>query len=283
MFKKGILVSLFLFLSVLAIDFIWKMKMMAGDLNHINKGFIFGTLQDLPASLTLVTLCSLGGLLVFIYILLIILLSPELNSLKAGLGLLAGGVLGNVIDRALHGGTLDFIPLNIPGLPLLVFNPADFFQWVGAVLIAYKLFTKDKVIWYPENQRGFALVNPKEQIKFALKFSMISICTCLILGIFSLAYFTLTLHSVNIYSKSPVIGFAISYVAITLFFSAISFFVGLLLSQRTAGPLYAFEKYVEDLLNGDSRDLRLREGDNFKHLEAVADNLKKHIKKHDIT
>lgn len=279
MFKKGILISLILFISVLVIDFIWKMKMMTGDLNHINKGFIFGTLQDLPASLTLVTLCSLGGLLVFIYIILIILLSPELNILKAGLGLLAGGVLGNVVDRAIHGGTLDFIPMNIPGLPPIVFNPADVFQWIGAVIIVYKLVTKDKIIWYPENQRGFALINPQEQIKFALKFSMISICTCLVLGIFALAYLTLTLQSVNIYSKSPVIGFAISYLAITLFFAAISFFSGLLLSQRTAGPLYAFEKYVEDLLNGDARDLKLREGDNFKHLENVAANLKKHIQK----
>ena len=42
--------------------------------------------------------------------------------------------------------------------------------------------------------------------------------------------------------------------------------------------LYAFEKYVEDLLNGDNRDLKLREGDNFKHFEAVAANLKNHIK-----
>lgn len=279
MFKKGIILSLVLFISALIIDFIWKMKMMAGAETHINKGFIFGTLQDLPASLTLVTLCSLGGLLVFIYILLIILLSSELNSLKAGLGLLAGGVLGNVIDRAIHGGTLDFIPMQIPYLPPIVFNPADVFQWAGAAIIFYKLLTKDKIIWYPENQRGFSLINPKEQIKFALKFATISICTCLVLGIFALSYLTLTLHSVNIYSKSPVIGFAISYVAITLLFTAISFFSGLLLSQRTAGPLYAFEKYVEDLLNGENRDLKLREGDNFKHLETVAANLKKYIQK----
>lgn len=279
MFKKGLLISLFLFVSVLVIDFVWKMKMMAGDLNHINKGFIFGTLQDLPASLTLVTLCSLGGLLVFVYVILIILLSPELNTLKYGLGLLSGGVLGNVVDRAIHGGTLDFIPLHFPGLPPIVFNPADVFQWIGAAIIVYKLVTKDKIIWYPENQRSFALVNSKEQIKFALKFSMISISTCMVLGIFAIAYLTLTLQSVNIYSKSPVIGFAISYIAITLLFAFISFFAGLLLSQRTAGPLYAFEKYVEDLLNGDTRDLKLREGDNFKHLEDVAANLKNYIQK----
>jgi len=278
MFKKGIILSLVLFFLALAVDFLWKMK-MAGELGHINKGFIFGTLQDLPASLTLVTLSSMGGLLFFIYIIFIIMLSPQLNVLKAGLGLLVGGIIGNVVDRAIHGGTLDFLPMKLPLLPPIVFNPADVFQWIGAAIIAYKIMTKDNIIWYPENQRGFSLVNAKEQVKFALKFAAISLCTCLVLGLFALSYLTLTLQSVNIASKSPAIGFAISYLAITLFFTTISFFAGLVLSQRTAGPLYAFEKYVEDLLKGEKRDLKLREGDNYKHLEKVADDLKNHFHK----
>lgn len=278
MFKKGIILSLVLFFLALAVDFLWKMK-MAGELSHINKGFIFGTLQDLPASLTLVTLSSMGGLLFFIYIIFIIMLSPQLNMLKAGLGLLVGGIIGNVVDRAIHGGTLDFLPMKLPLLPPIVFNPADVFQWIGAAIIAYKIITKDNIIWYPENQRGFSLVNAKEQVKFALKFAAISLCTCLVLGLFALSYLTLTLQSVNIASRSPAIGFAISYLAITLFFTTISFFAGLVLSQRTAGPLYAFEKYVEDLLKGEKRDLKLREGDNYKHLEKVADDLKNHFHK----
>ena len=278
MVKKGILLSLFLFTLTLAIDFIWKLK-MAGDFHHINKGFIFGTLQDLPASLTLVTLSSMGGLLFFIYILLITTLSPELNALKAGLGLLIGGILGNVIDRAIHGGTMDFIPLNLPFMGSIVFNPADAFQWIGAIIIVIKITTKDDVIWYPENQRGYSLINPKEQIKFALKFATISFCTCLVMGLFALSYLTLTLQSVHIQSKSSIIGFAISYLAITLFFTIISFFSGLLLSQKTVGPLYAFEKYVEDLLQGDQRDFKLRERDNFLHLEKIAKDLKDHLRK----
>lgn len=278
MFKKGIILSLVLFFLALAIDFIWKMK-MAGELSHINKGFIFGTLQDLPASLTLVTLSSMGGLLFFIYIIFIIMLSPQLNMLKAGLGLLVGGIIGNVVDRAIHGGTLDFIPMKLPLLPPIIFNPADVFQWIGAAIIAYKIITKDNIIWYPENQRGFSLVNAKEQVKFALKFAAISLCTCLVLGLFALSYLTLTLQSVNIASRSPAIGFAISYLAITLFFTTISFFAGLILSQRTAGPLYAFEKYVEDLLKGEKRDLKLREGDNYRHLEKIAGDLKNHFHK----
>lgn len=277
MARKGILISLTLFFFSLIVDLWLKNKMMNAHSSSMNYGFIFGSLQDLPPSLTLVTLSSLGGVLVFIYLLLIILLSSELVLFKAGLGLLSGGVLGNVIDRAMHGGTLDFIPLNISFLPPIVFNPADVFQWIGAALIVFKLITKEDVIWYPENQRGFALINKKEQIKFALKFSAISLCTCLVIGLFVLSYFTLTLQANMIESKSIIVGFTISYLAITFFFVTIAFLAGLILSQRTAGPLYAFEKYVEDLLSGDQRELKLREGDNFKHLEDVARNLKEHL------
>ncbi len=276
MVKKGIVFSLFLFMLSLAIDLTCKLK-MARESFHINKGFIFGTLQDLPASLTLVTLSSMGGLLFFIYILLIITLSPKLNALKAGLGLLLGGILGNVIDRAIHGGTTDFIPFNLPYMGSIFFNPADAFQWAGAIIIVIKIITKEDIIWYPENQRGFSLVNSKEQIKFAFKFATISFCTCLVMGLFALSYLTLTLQSEHITSKSSIIGFAISYLAITLFFTIISFFSGLLLSQKTAGPLYAFEKYVEDLLKGDQRDFKLRERDSFLHLQKIAKDLKNHI------
>ena len=194
-----------------------------------------------------------------------------------GLGLLAGGILGNVIDRAMHGGTLDFIPLALQGKVLLYFNPADLFQWIGAIIIGFNIFRNERIIWYPENQRGFVLVNPKEQIRFAVKFTMISFSTCLILGIFSISYLTLSLNEFKSFSSSTVIGFAISYLAISISFNCMAFMAGIFLSQRSAGPLYAFEKYVEALLHGERRELKLREGDNYQHLIAVANSLKEHF------
>ncbi len=277
--KKDIFVSLSVFLICLLLDIYLKYHFLQSADSHINRGFIFGSLQDLPQSLTLVTLTSFGGVLFFIYLLLITLLSTELFVMKVGLGFFTGGILGNVIDRALHGGTLDFIPISSGGKVLLVFNPADVFQWIGAALIVLIIFRKEKIIWYPENQRGFGLVNPKEQIKFALKFSAISLSTCLVLGIFSLSYLSLTLKENHAYGQSSLIGFGVSFLAITIFFNILSFLAGIMLSKRTAGPLYAFEKYVEGLLSGEEkRELKLREGDNYRHLEEVAANLRKHLK-----
>lgn len=277
--KKDILLSLIVFSICLGIDMILKYRFLTSLDAHINRGFIFGSLQDLPQSLTLVTLTSFGGVLFFIYLLLITLLSAELIGLKIGLGMLIGGVLGNVIDRALHAGTLDFIPFIFNQKVVMVFNPADVFQWAGALLIVLTIFLKEKIIWYPENQRGFGLINSKEQIKFALKFSAISLSTCLILGIFSISYLSLTLKENQLHNSSLVIAFGVSFLAITVFFNILSFIAGIFLSKRTAGPLYAFEKYVEALLAGERGDLKLREGDNYKHLESVAANLKNHLSK----
>ena len=55
----------------------------------------------------------------------------------------------------------------------------------------------------------------------------------------------------------------------------ISLFVfGRILSHRTAGPIYAFETYLRDLIRGKDRKFKLRKGDDFKHLEELADALR---------
>lgn len=275
--KKDLILSLSIFLFTIAIDVGLKNYHNYSDTNHFNRGFIFGTLQDLPANLTLVTLCSVGAVLFFIYLILLLILSKELISLKCGLGLLSGGILGNVIDRAFHGGTLDFIPLSLLGKTYVYYNPADFCQWLGALFILYNIFKKDEVIWYPENQRSFNIINPKEQFRFAFKLMLISLSTCLILGVFSLSYLTLTFKDSNIYSTSIMIGYVISYLAISLVFNLIVFIAGIILSNKSAGPLYAFEKYVENLLAGELKEFKLREGDNYQHLIEVAHNLKAHF------
>jgi signal peptidase II len=275
--NKSNLISVLAFLFCVCLDLYLKISHVHGANTHFNRGFIFGSLQDLPPSLTLVTLTSFGGVLFFFYLLAIYLLSEKLYFLKTGLGLFAGGIIGNVTDRALHGGTLDFIPISFSNHVYIVFNPADFFQWIGAGILAFHILFKEKSIWYPDNQRAFRLINKKEQMTFALKFSALSLSTSLVLGIFSISFLTLTLNDLHLFNKSTVLGFGISFLAIGCLFVVVSFFSGLLISQKSAGPLYAFEKYVEDLLAGENRELKLREGDNYQHLKKVADDLKKHF------
>jgi signal peptidase II len=65
----------------------------------------------------------------------------------AGYGLILGGALGNLIDRALYGAVFDFLYLHLGGMPLFVCNFADIAISGGVVLLlAQSVFAKPKQI-----------------------------------------------------------------------------------------------------------------------------------------
>lgn len=278
--KKDFWISILCFILAIIIDQFSKQWGLSSENLHFNEGIAFGLYKDSPMLLRVITLCSMFGFLFFIYMVLNYLLSQKLMLLKIGMGLMTGGIAGNVIDKMIRGKTIDFIPMPLPSDHTLIFNIADVFQWIGVIFIAYKIITADRDIWFPDNQRGKYLVHPREQILFSFKFSAIAFCVSLLLGIFCYTFMRTTLVSAGSKSIDEMMAmFSIAYVSLTLTFSLIVFLVGLVISHKTAGPLYAFELYVEDLLQGKMRKLSLREGDNYKHLEKVADDLKQHFEK----
>lgn len=279
--RKDFVYSLLIFSFCLVADQLTKSWGLSLNTLQFNEGVIFGLYGDLSKTLRIITLCSVFGFLFFIYLTLLYLLPAQLRQLKYGLSLLMGGIFGNVLDRTLWGRSIDFIPFSLGDIHL-VFNMADVFQWIGAAIIVYKVIKKEKVIWYPDNQRGRYLINPREQILFSLKLSAIVLCSSLLLGIFCFTFFRTTMTDWGFRHYNQVMwSFALAYICLTLAFTLMVFFAGLIISHKSAGPLYAFELYVEDLLNGDRRKFILRDGDNYRHLENVADQLEKHFEKND--
>lgn len=57
------------------------------------------------------------------------------RSLAAGLALVAGGALGNVVDRLVHGYVIDFVQVHYHGWYFPAFNVADSAITVGAALL----------------------------------------------------------------------------------------------------------------------------------------------------
>ena len=57
--------------------------------------------------------------------------------LSAGLSLVLGGAIGNVIDRIMHGYVIDFIQVLILGWPFPSFNVADSAITVGAAFLIF--------------------------------------------------------------------------------------------------------------------------------------------------
>ena len=56
---------------------------------------------------------------------------------KLALSFITGGAIGNVLDRINDGSVTDFLHLKIYNYSLFVFNLADAFITIGAILIIY--------------------------------------------------------------------------------------------------------------------------------------------------
>ena len=54
--------------------------------------------------------------------------------------------------------------------------------------------------------------------------------------------------------------------------------MGKQLSHRIVGPVYAFEKFVDNYIEGNYYKLRLRKGDEFKELEELAEKIARELK-----
>lgn len=63
---------------------------------------------------------------------------------QVAFGLLIGGIIGNLIDRALHMQVIDYLDFNIFGYNFPVFNLADIAIVVSMVLIAIQMIKGDK-------------------------------------------------------------------------------------------------------------------------------------------
>ena len=106
-----------------------------------NTGISFSLFQMNSYSGQLI-LASLGGLIVIFLFLWLLKLKNVFHSLA--LGLIIGGALGNIFDRIIRGGVIDFIDLHIFDYHWPAFNFADSAIVVGALGIIYKGFFKNK-------------------------------------------------------------------------------------------------------------------------------------------
>jgi len=99
-----------------------------------NSGIAFGIFDgygDLASNILLI-------ITIFILIYLIRLLSNETFQIaKLALSLIIAGALGNIVDRIVDGKVTDFLHLEIGNFSFFIFNLADAFITVGAILIIY--------------------------------------------------------------------------------------------------------------------------------------------------
>jgi signal peptidase II len=253
---------------------------------HHNPGAMLGLFADLPPVLRIVSLSTGGAFLVVIYSLIQYLLPIKSLPLRSGMSILLGGILGNVTDRILWGHVVDFIILGTPGMSTPAFNLADALQWVGYGMIAYIITRYGETLWPEKNARKGFWINPKFQLKYCYLLLGVGLSLSLVALVFSYTYMKVVIA--DIVGNNPVImekfltPFIYTFLVISLGFGVGLFAVGKVISHKIAGPVYAFEKYVGELISAHStgkqvRKFHLRTNDEFKELEPLAHSLKENF------
>ncbi len=249
---------------------------------HRNPGAMLGMFSDLPPILRVVSLSTGGAFLVFAYSSIQYLLPMKSMILRVGMSLLLGGILGNVTDRILWGSVIDFLLLGSRKLSTPAFNFADAIQWVGYFLVVFALIRDGQQLWPTVNTRKRIWINPKFQLKYCFVLMSIGLGFSIIAGVFCYTYIQVMIDDLVIGSpllieRKFLYPFLFTFLTICGGFVLILFLIGRVLSHRTAGPLYAFELFLNSLLKGEDKILRLRTGDEFHHLQIIATKVRDHF------
>lgn len=243
-----------------------------------NHGAMLGLFSELPALLRVVSLSTGGAFLVGLYVLIQYLLPIKSLMLRAGLSFLLGGILGNVTDRIRYGYIIDFIAIGTPDFMSPVFNFADALQWVGYGMMAYALIKDGDLLWPENDTRKKFWVNKQFQLKYCYFLMAAGLVLSLIGFFFSYTYLKVTIQELvgqnTIVLHRFVYPFMVTYAVITAVFCASLFAVGKVISHRMAGPIFAFEKFIMDVIQQkpevQGRKFRLRKKDEFQELEGLA-------------
>ena len=257
-----------------------------GFVLHHNHGAMLGLFSETSPVIRVVSLSTGGAFLLFLFVIIQYLLPIKSLILRSGLSILLGGILGNVSDRIIYGHVIDFIILGTPQMPSPAFNMADALQWVGYAMVATALIRESDVLWPEKELRRFNWVNLRFQLRYCFILMAIGFGFAAVAGVYSYTFLRVTIIDLGGHNHRLLdiylVPFIMSFAIVSLVFAATLFLIGRILSARIAGPLYAFEKFLDDLASGKPRALKLRAGDEFKHLEQLAARLSQVLAKQDL-
>lgn len=249
---------------------------------HHNHGAMLGLFTDLPGILRIVTLSTGGAFILCLYAIVQYLMPIKSILLRAGLSALTGGILGNVADRIFWGYVVDFIVIGSPGMSSPAFNLADVFQWVGYAMIVAAVIKDSDLLWPEKDLRSVYWVNRRFQLKHSFLLMGIGLGLAVISLVFSYTYLRVTISELvgnnQFLINKFLVPFVVTYSLICAGFCVALFAIGKYISHRIAGPLYAFEKFLQDSLDGKDRPLKLRAGDDFRHLEELGERIRLRMK-----
>ncbi len=104
---------------------------------HINYGVAFSMFAFLGKWLKWIQVILIGGIFIYIFY------SKVVKKYPFSIGLILGGAIGNLYDRFIHGGVIDYVAWHC-GFNFAVFNFADVMIDLGVLLILIFEFLEHK-------------------------------------------------------------------------------------------------------------------------------------------
>ena len=242
-----------------------------------NAGISFGQFSETEPFIRIVFLSLFFGIMLLFAVLVIFYFFNKKNLFSVRLTLLifVAGISGNGLDRILFGKVTDFIILK--PVPYAVFNVADIFIAFFGLSSIFLFFKKNEQIWYVDNLRTFKIIDKSFQLAFASKLLILTFFSNFLMAIFSYTVFNVLFDDSP--SKTRMMGYIImGFLAISVLFAVISFLFGLIVSHRSAGPVYALERFLGELKDDSSSTLKLREQDYHTRLVTISEKIKDLIK-----
>ena len=253
-----------------------------------NSGIILSTFSDLPQIQKVVSLSTVGAILIFIFIMIQMFLPFKMLALRAGISLLLGSILGNVADRILNKKVTDFlfIQIKIPwdqGFSYkFIWNFADAFQWVGCAIIIIYLLKGGSILWPIDNLRKKYISDKEYQFKYCIRMMLFVMAFAVVTLVYSYTFLSVLLTDFESIpnKKDFIFSYVIIHIILSVIFVGVMGYIGLILSHRTVGPLFAFERFLKGLISGKKDKLEIRKGDYvFGRLNKIASDFEKEFEK----
>ncbi len=239
--------------------------------------------QNLALYRVLAMSSFLGIFFLYIFFLLNFILIKRVMGFRLSLAVFTAGMMGDSLDILFQGaGAAELFRLSH-----ISFGLSDVYVVVGLILTLFFVVKDYSVIFQKDNLRKKILIE-KEQYSFC--FYVILPYFLFVVGFYMFfhVFIQMVLGSaprLSMSTQSYIINtFLTLFSVLSLcFLLTLAIFV-FYFSNKVYGPVYAFKKYINEVLKGKAdRLFKLRSGDHFQDLVPLASELKQKIKKNDST
>lgn len=246
---------------------------------------IAGVTADFSTTMTTILMSTFTGFLLCLLAVAFFVYPPNLYMFKFGFSIVAVGMIGGLLDHLLYGTAIRYFTIKSGYNVVFSMSLSDVLTLSGFVLYIYALVKyKDELL--PANKfRKRMWINPDFQRRYTIWIMGMGLCYSVVLGAF-IASFLWGVLKLNP-DMDPILRgrafavFGFSFLSLSLIQLMILFLFSKHITHNVAGPIFAFNRYVRKILDGSLKEdekLILRDKDEFKELEELAELIEKRVK-----